>query len=198
MGVTQTHWYTNLHRVNNAKLTASIYHNVSCWSGYTMWHRPTTPISTDKRSMHRSIRCHMVPVLEAPSITVWCCNPAAATPQSVWYQSAPPSTWRSSSLSDSTLLKRRLETLSGVCFHLNSVSHGQKTSHTHIHTSETTAFSTVGVLGRKWETFKGLGYEPKAPSVSWLCINTAKLLGNQSFYSPNQVKWFWIKSENGD
>lgn len=88
----------------------------------------------------------VVPVLEVQYITVWLCN-LATTPPSVWYQSTPSSTWRSSSLSDSRLLKRCLETLSEVCFHPNSFSHGQRPFHTHCethtYTSETTAFSTV-------------------------------------------------------
>ena len=70
------------------------------------------------------------------SIQIPALSPALSTlsrssPPSVWYQSTPSSTRRSSSLSDSRLLKRCLETLSEVCFHLNSFSHGQRPSHTH-------------------------------------------------------------------
>lgn len=60
---------------------------------------------------------------EVQYVPVWLCNPWSKQP-SVWHQSTPPSTRCPSSLSASKLLKRHLETLCEVCFHLNPFSHG--------------------------------------------------------------------------
>lgn len=82
------------------------------------------------------------------------------TPWSVCHPSPSAAISLSSSLQERGFWKGRLETLSRVCFHLNSVSHGlPPPTHTFKQTHiplETIAFSTLGkVVGRDpWTKFQ--------------------------------------------
>lgn len=110
------------------------------------------------------------PVLKVKYTTVW--QPSSiCSPSSVWYQSTPSSAWCSSSLSGSRILKSRLEMLSGVCFHFDSFSHGQRPSHTH--TVKYTHIAQKPQLCQLWELWEAqaqhlvVGHVLKEPILNY-------------------------------
>lgn len=171
-GVTQKHRYTNRHHV-------SVDQNVWCWSG-KQCDTAATPVHFYQVLLWYST-CTGNPI--HPSVVLWPCGSTTMCLVSI----------------NTTLIiiitQHAFETASWNTFWglfpsklILPWTKGLPHTHTHIlkhtHTSETTAFSTVGVLGRKWERFRGLGYELKAPfsnNMSPLCVNTATLLRDTSY-----------------